>query len=488
MDEFIHRLEQRLTGEGKRLSIVRNPDGFLQRPDTQQAVLNACGLLLLPISSSLELRVRYELYDKNTRERICYIMDDPSSVLPDIKRLLYNAHTFSIPDLMPACNEAEIRQARLTFGMASYIHNKKFVYNLSAVETKEVIEEAKKRYGEDINELTTKLKSIPLKWEKVETMDSICHILLKAISQGVYDKMESAVEIINEDFQQYIAEKYFALSSSSHIVKPKTVNKILPHLAYKHNRTEKVALIVIDGMTFWQYLILEQKLTGLGIKTKKDATMAWIPSITKLSRQAIFRGNIPQQDYGQTPIAEGRLWSEFWSNRYRGSKQMQPYEIAYTHDSLLTDDNVLYKQAFVDVSLDRKMHSSSSNKDLYDLTENWAEEAAENIKLLHEQGYTIYITADHGNIMAHSWRSLNSQERTFLYEKESKGSRHLIYSNATYLDNFIQNNPEIHKELLVHDNWAVWKNSRCFKGKDEITHGGSHFLEVIVPFVTIEKD
>jgi hypothetical protein len=322
----------------------------------------------------------------------------------------------------------------------------------------------------------------------METMDSICHILLKAISQGVYDKMEPAVEIINENFQQYIFEKYFALSSSSHIIKPKTVNKILPHLAYKHNRTEKVALVVIDGMTFWQYLILEQKLTELGIKTKKDITMAWIPSITKLSRQAIFRGNIPQQNYGQNPIAEERLWSEFWVNRNRGSKRMQPYEIAYTHDSLLTDDAIRYKQAFVDVSLDRKMHSSSSNKDLYDLTENWAEEAAENIKLLHEQGYTIYITTDHGNIMAHSWRPLNSQERTFLYEKESKGSRHLIYSNATYLDNFIQNNSEIHKELLVHDNWAVWKNSRCFKGKDEITHGGSHFLEVIIPFITIEKD
>ncbi|MDD2247193.1 MAG: PglZ domain-containing protein [Proteiniphilum sp.] len=488
MDEFIHRLEQRLTGEGKRLSIVKNPDGFLQRPDTQQAVFNACGLLLLPISSSLELRVRYELYDKNTHKRICYIMDDPASVLPDLKQLLYKARTFSIPNLMPACNETEIRQARLTFGMASYIYNKKFVYDLSPVQTKEVIEEAKKRYGEDINELITKLKSIPLKWEKVETMDSICHILLKAISQGVYDKMETAVEIINEHFQQYIAEKYFALFSSSHIAKPKTVNKILPYLAYKHSRTEKVALVVIDGITFWQYLILDKKLTELGIKTKKDVTMAWIPTITKLSRQAIFRGNIPQQNYEQNPIAEERLWSEFWINQNRSSKRMQPYEISYTHDSLLTHDTLRCKQAFVDVSLDRKMHSSSSNKDLYDLTENWAEEAAESIQLLHEQKFTIYITADHGNIMAHSWRALNSQERTFLYEKESRGSRHLIYSNATYLDNFIQNNPEIHKELLVHDNWAVWKNSRCFKGKDEITHGGSHFLEVIIPFVTIEKD
>lgn len=488
MDEFIHNIEQRLTGEGKRLSIVRNPDGFLQRADTQQVVFNACGLLLLPVSSSLELRVRYELYDKSSRERICYIIDDPSSVLPDIRRLLYHARPFSLSDLMTAYNVSEIRQTQLTFGMAFYLYHKKFVYNLSRFDTKKVIEEARKHYGEDVNELIAKLKTIPLKWEMVETMDSICCILLSAIKQGVYEKIEPEIEIINKDFQHYIDNKYFALSSSSHIVKPKMVNKILPHLAYKHDRTKKVALVVIDGMTYWQYLILDKKLAEKGIKTRKDVTMAWVPSITQLSRQAIFRGNVPREEYVQNPISEEKLWSEFWLSRNRGSKRMQPFEIAYTHDSLLTDDANRYKQAFVDVSLDYKMHSSSSNKDLYALTENWAVEAAESIKLLYRQGYTIYITADHGNLMARPWRALDSRERTFLYQKESRGSRHLMYSDVGYLNQFLENNPEIRNELLVRYNWAVWRNNRCFKSKDEVTHGGSHFLELIVPFITIEKD
>ena len=97
------------------------------------------------------------------------------------------------------------------------------------------------------------------------------------------------------------------------------------------------------------------------------------------------------------------------------------------------------------------------------------------------------ITTDHGNILAHSWRALNSQERTFLYEKESRGSRHLIYSKKDYLNGFLHSNPEINKELLVCDRWAIWRNSKCFKGQNEITHGGSHFLEVVIPFITIEK-
>ena len=64
MGEFVRRIVEWLTAEGKRLSAVKNPDGFLLRADTQETVYNESGLLLLPIKSGIELRVRYELQDK----------------------------------------------------------------------------------------------------------------------------------------------------------------------------------------------------------------------------------------------------------------------------------------------------------------------------------------------------------------------------------------------------------------------------------------
>jgi hypothetical protein len=167
---------------------------------------------------------------------------------------------------------------------------------------------------------------------------------------------------------------------------------------------------------------------------------------------------------------------------------MNAYEIDYTYGSLLAGGYNLYKQAFVDEILDEKMHSSSNNKNLYSLTENWAQGAAEGIKVLHDEKYTVYITTDHGNIMVHHWRALSSIEKTFLYEKESKGSRYLMYAKHEYLEDFLQKNNEINNELLVHDSWAIWRNTKCFKGQDEITHGGSHFLEVVIPFITIVKN
>jgi hypothetical protein len=488
MDEFVHRVEQRLTGEGVRLSVVSNPDGFLKQPDVQQAILKACGLLLLPIVSSLELRVRYELTDRSTSERICYIMDDTDCILPDIRKNLYDAHTFNLADILPAYDGTELSLAKPNFAMASYIYQKKKMYNLSAKETREVVEDAVRLYGLTETELIAELDKIPLAWDNVETMDAICQVLLKAISQDRYDKMEDKIASLNENFQQYIDTKYFGLATSSHILKPKMVNKILPHLAYKHGHMDKVALVVIDGMSYWQYLVLDRRLEQLGVQTHKDISLAWLPSITRLSRQAIFRGDMPTVNYSQNPMAEKKLWNEFWTEKCNASKRMNSYEIDYTYGSLFAGDYNLYKQAFVDVSLDEKMHSSSNNKDLYSLTENWAKETAEGIKALHDEKYTVYITTDHGNIMAHHWRALSSIERTFLYEKESRGSRHLMYAKHEYLEDFLQNNKYINNELLVHDNWAIWRNTNCFKGQDEITHGGSHFLEVVIPFITINHN
>ena len=93
--------------------MVKNPDGFLNNPETQQQVLAECGLLLLPIKNSLELRIRYELYDKFSNERVCYIMDDPDEVLPDLRNQMFIAPTFSVSDLMPAYDETELRRSQL---------------------------------------------------------------------------------------------------------------------------------------------------------------------------------------------------------------------------------------------------------------------------------------------------------------------------------------------------------------------------------------
>ena len=487
MDDLVKAIERRVTIASTHLTIVRNPDGFLLRPDVQQRVLKECQLLLLPVSSSIELRVRYELIDKQSIEKVCYVMEKQFDVLPDLLKEIQTIPVFPLADLMPACNETELRQAAMTFSMASYIYDKHYTYNLTTEQTRLVVNEAMMLYGEDPKSISEKLKAIKLEWDKVETIEAISTILLKAIGQNAYAAIENTINDLNADFQKFVDSRYFSLSNTSHVKKPKMVNKVLPYLAYKHDRTDKIALIVVDGMTYWQYLILHRKLKEAGLAPRKDCTFAWMPTITKLSRQAIFRGDTPNHNYVQSPLHESELWMEFWINYYDNSKRMHKHEVDYTHGSMLLSDACPLRQAFVDVTLDDVMHHLPGNKDLFDVTENWAKEAAKSIVDLHKQGFTVYITTDHGNVYSHGWRNLLPKEKTFLYKNESRGQRHLMYQDDQAMFNFVESNIDIDKELLVHDKWIVWRTAKCFKNQDIITHGGAHFLEVVIPFVTIDK-
>lgn len=487
MDKFIEKIVENVGCDGFRLTAVINPDGFLYRADTQENVLRESGLLLLPIQSSLELRVRYETTDRWSDNRICYIIKDSSWILPDLTQIIHILSTFSLPKLLPALNSnILLNNELLTFSTASYLYNKRYKYNLSATETKSLINEAQSALGVSKEELIEKLSKIKLNWEDVITIETISRIINIALKQDIYNDIEDSLSKINDDFQQYVCSSYFSKISSSAVQKPKMVNRILPFIARNHSRDEKVALVVIDGMTYWQYLLLEKALQLSGISTINSFTLAWLPSITKLSRQAIFKGNIPNLDYKQSPNEEQKLWENFWITQ-SGFKKVESYNISYNHGSLTIDNPDKTRQAFVDTTLDERMHTVGNIRELYLLSEEWAKDTAAEIKDIHEMGYQIYITTDHGNIQAAPWRLLNSHEKTFLYEKESRGSRYLIYSKNEYLNLFIAKNEDIKSELLIKDNWAVWRNSKSFSNNIGITHGGAHFLEVVIPFIKINK-
>lgn len=487
MDNLARKIKERGTDSHSRLTMVRNADGFLSRPDTQEAVRRECGVLLLPVRSGVELRVRFEMEDRTSEQKVCYIVGCDIVPLPDMKPFITDKGSINLSDLMPAYDVLQIKKAALSWNMASDMYKQKYAYNLSSMQTQDVLKSAEDIYGDSIEKITDDFRSIKLEWDKPQTIHDLSEVILHAIRNNSYNAIEGILSQINDDFQTWLNRHYSVLPSASYYKSPKLVNRVLPHIAYKHNRQEKVALIVIDGMTYWQYLVLDKYLHGNGMKPVSDMMMAWIPTITKLSRQAIFRGDSPLLSYQQNPSAEERLWKSFWTSPSRKGKRMDEYELAYEHGSLCTGSNAPMRLALVDVELDEKMHASTDNKDLYSLTDNWARRAAEDILAIYNMGYTIYLTTDHGNVLSHGWRGLNSQEKTFLYKDGSRGTRHLIYNDVAPMNDFIAANPEVSGDWMQGDKWLVWRANLCFKASGCITHGGSHFLEVVIPFIKINS-
>ena len=486
MNSLIKKIVQKVSVDYKRLSIVSNPDGVLTTESVRQSLYQEYCIEVVT-GTNLQLRVHFELYFKtNPSRRFLYITNNMKGILPDM-RIESFCCAFNISDVFPLFADKS-SLLNLPFEVLDDLYEQVAQRRISMTESKSILEaivknqEIKKSQTADF--CIKQLQNIELDWNNpLLTISKVSEFIVNAIRSNVFLQVLPSINVINSDFQKWVDESYFATLHSNHLIHPKSVNKILPHLSEKYNHDDKVALIVIDGFTYWQYTVLESYLKEHNYDIINSTTLAWIPSITMLSRQAIFRGDIPQSDYKQNPENEKKLWQNFWQ-----AKGFGIYESQYISDKdTFSIIDGVKRLAYVTVEMDEKMHSSTDNRDLLSLTENWCNRIYEKIRIIIDAGFTLFLTTDHGSSYSTGWRPLTQQESVYLYKDGSRGKRHLIYNDTNEQERVYDENQDI--SLLKHNNWLVIRDDRCFskEGSNMITHGGSHFMEVVIPFVNIKK-
>jgi hypothetical protein len=480
-NSFIEHIVSYFNSFDKKIILVENPDKFLLREDIIKifednniSIVNGTGI---------EQRIKFEL--KSSVTTLIFTSDDNENYLEDIK---HNAAktTFHLSNFIKGYNSSSIINAELD--CLEILFKNPSIKSLSKAETENYINNLFPKeesvfnivvFESKINEL---LESKIVDW--LEIINEYSNALLLTINTKYLEEIITIGDIINIHFQKELEKNFKHLFSSSAIKKPKIVSKILDYITH-NNKSNKIALIVIDGMGFWQYNSIKS-LYPSSFNTIEDYTFSWLPSITQLSRQAIFRGDYPDKEYIQNPKNEEKLWSNYWSN-----KGLDKFEIRYNHDKIDTSNlERITKFAIVLKDLDDKMHSSTDYTDLKGLTQNWIErsEIIKKIEGLIESGFEVFITSDHGNILTNGWRGLHSREKLGTNKSGSRSQRHIEYTDKTLADEFLEANPEIQQSVVRDDNAIYFKNNYNFSSKDSvITHGGSHFLEVIIPFIKITK-
>src|SRR5690606_30844749 len=97
----------------------------------------------------------------------------------------------------------------------------------------------------------------------------------EAISQCIgSEQFELILELIkqaNEKFQEHIQTKYAQIKNSNPIKRPQIVSKILDYIDFNYKQ-DIIALIVIDGLSFWQYALIKNRLPG---NKKEVITFSW---------------------------------------------------------------------------------------------------------------------------------------------------------------------------------------------------------------------
>ena len=484
MSAFYHDIAGRISVPYKRLSIVRNLDGFLSDSAVQRALTVESGILFVS-GTPLSLRLHFELQYKAAPDtRVCYICERPELLLPDILSEAFVC-SFAVTDLFPNIQDRATLTAQKPDVLES-LYDKHIPGFVTATDLSRHLMEiafASRAAAAPVSDPVADMAALTPDWKSLgASVSAVSAAVLEAIRQDKYDSIRLALSGLNAGFQTFLDQSYFAALHASHVLGPRSVNKILPYLSFKHTAEDKVALIVVDGMAYWQYLVLQEKLEALGISPSSSAIFAWIPTITMLSRQAIFRGDEPVLDYKQSPASEEKLWSAWWT-----AKGIPSSDIIYSYGDSEPDIwSTTRRVAMVSVTLDEVMHISEAPDLLLACTEAWARHFARTITSLWQKGFTIYITTDHGNALSTGTGTLTSAEKTHLFADGSRGARHLIYEDVAPMQEFLSAHDAA--SFLVHDNWLAYRGEQAFgkTGKRQITHGGSHLLEVAIPFITIQ--
>lgn len=313
--------------------------------------------------------------------------------------------------------------------------------------------------------------------------------------------LSDLVPAIDDAFFAFLENGFDALSSNSFANAPSIVHQVAPHMVHRRHLGERrQALIVVDGLALDQWHILERRLRQdrPDLLIDNRSCFAWLPTLTGVSRQAIFAGDQPRtfpKTLGSTS-AEANLWKRFWVNEGLTERQIffaKGLGEKGSSEAVLApaiDDGIEIIGVVVD-TIDEMMHGELFGKQgLTKRIEHWLDfgEWSKLVSSLVDAGYSIYLTADHGNVdvvgMGRPSEGVLAEargERCRIYDSDAlrQKSAETIAGSRILQPGGL---PESYRPLFAPEG-----NGFIPPGKSAVVHGGTAIEEVIVPFVRISR-
>lgn len=331
-----------------------------------------------------------------------------------------------------------------------------------------------------------------------EIVDAARSLAADAAGSDPMDEIAPAIDVALFD---WLESGFDGLSFNSYATAPSIVHQVAPHMAHRRRGGErKQALIVVDGIALDQWLILERRLRANRPDVLVDtrSCFAWLPTLTGVSRQAIFTGDQPRafaKTIGSTS-PEPAAWRRFWVNEGLAENQVS-YAKGLGHpgscDEVISGpiaDGAEVIGLVVD-TVDELLHGELFGKQaLVSRIEHWLGlgEWDRLVSSLIDAGYRIYVTADHGNVdvvgmgrPSEGSAAEERGERARIYDSEAlRQKSHATIAGSRILQ--LGGLPDTYKPLFAPHGRAFIPDRRR-----AVVHGGTSLEEVIVPFVRISR-
>jgi hypothetical protein len=282
-------------------------------------------------------------------------------------------------------------------------------------------------------------------------------------------------------FGRFIENAYGQLSSEVGGDFPPIVTKTLSAIASGGN--EKAALIVIDGMSLFDFEAMSRHWGSIAYAY--GASYALIPTTTPISRQSLLSGKYPREL--AKPFSLVNEEKEFRAKAAElgyGNRQVE-YLRGFDADvSPLSKLITIIINEVDDIVHGQRQGRAGMYNDMDLFGKSGKMQSL--VKRLTELGFTVYITADHGNTPCVGVGGFRSG-----VEVETRSMRMAILKDFAEANALLTENTTEYRGYYLNKSYRyfVCKNGVSFdnKGEEVMTHGGMSLDEVIVPFIRIRR-
>lgn len=487
--------------------LLSDPDGLTKYPEVISHLMEL-DVVIIHSTSPLDVRLKFELNIRKNQQK-CLI------ILPDGYE--------PTPDMLQICSHLSIGLAQIFINFETEVligvdHDILFrLYNLKVYErlnTKETVdlvlkysssdeieglpEIIKKSYSTTIdknNEIRLQLILEQLEDQSEDIGYELDHwlIIIKDIAeaklrtlntkdQNLIEKYKNIEKRLNSRFQSFLDSQYANIFSLSGMRRPAVVSRILEYV--KAQPFSKKAIIVLDGMNYWQWFTVSQLLKQKGLQFTTKTTMSYIPSITAWSRQSIFRGDRP--DLSENNSKEQKMFYDFFEkNGFNGHQiQYAKFGVSNKFNPEEISDGIKIL-GLVCNDLDDIMHGAiMGDAQLQNSTLQWVKTIGLSgiVQSLIKKGFKVFITTDHGNIEAEGIGNLTQRDKA---GSITRSKRFMNFPNEVLKNEFIEKNPGLKTGMNGNSIFLRDKSAFALEGTKIVTHGGSHLFEILIPFIEI---
>jgi hypothetical protein len=325
-----------------------------------------------------------------------------------------------------------------------------------------------------------------------------------ALGETQSQRVDQLHDRMEETFADWLDAHYASLHSLASLPRPVMVHQIPHFLAHgigADGGAGRSALVVVDGLAIDQWVVARQGLSGSRWSAEDSAVFAWVPTLTAVSRQSIFAGDVPF--FFATSIStsqkEPQLWSRFWEDR-----GLRKSEIAYACQKSQERDEAFLARVSTEVAygkcrvagivvgtIDQMLHGTVTGIDgLHASVRHWAQRGylKSLVELLVDADFKVYLTADHGNIEGTGIGKPNvgacadeRGERAHVFRDDATRAQ-VAASFPGSISWPATGLPDDYLALI-----APLRRAFIADGKRTVAHGGISIEEVVVPLIRIVR-